>query len=651
MSSLLRFRPDCPARPISATFGQVIQTMSLSSFRSPLLRGFPSRARLLSTLVHLEAAAVDKYGERPAFGTHSSGKYSWMTYQQWQQHVNQLQAVLTDSNIQQGDRVGLICKNRWEWAATAFAAYRLGAMIVPMYESQYPEDWMYIVDNSGAKVIVATNAAASSIERMLTSASVERAILLDNVPSLAGHDGCIKVDFDVQSTSIVPSLPEMDPTLPCQIIYTSGTTGKPKGVVLTHNNIVSNLKAVSKMAEGEYSTSDRHLSFLPWAHVYGQTVELYNAMYHGASLGLARSSQTLMEDIQHVKPTVLVSVPTLFQRIYDGVKAKVAKSSPVQKAIFNAAMGVALERRETLNKLQELNAWQSFKWRLANRLVFSKIQAQLGGHLRFALSGGAALDRDIQRFFGDLGIPVLEGYGLTETAPVVAAEHYALTETLQTGLQALENVTILICDGNHTPLKPGQDGEICVVGPNVMQGYWNNPEATAAAIIDIGGQRAFLTGDKGYIEPDTNQLRITGRIKDQYKLSNGKFVQPDRIEAALLHSGFVQQALVYGKDKPHNVALLVLDANALATRLNVKEQDLATILRKHRAKVDELVRNAVNQANEEPGLKGYERVKDYYLLDKALTVEDGFLTQKLSIKRPKMLERYESELLKLYHQE
>eukprot|EP00045_Choanoeca_perplexa_P009624 m.93125 g.93125 ORF g.93125 m.93125 type:complete len:619 (+) comp14973_c0_seq1:50-1906(+) len=604
--------------------------------------------RQLSTLVALEKHAVSHYGERPAFGTYKDGSYEWMSYKEWQLQVDRLEAVLKDSHLRQGDRVALICKNRWEWSATAFAAYRLGAMAVPMYESQHADEWEYMIKTSGATIVAASDPATACLQRLLKGNVIERAILLDDVPDLKDHDGCVTLSSVAVPTTQSKTAIEVDPHLPAQIIFTSGTTGLPKGVVLTHKNIISNVQAASKLACGHYGSSDRHLSFLPWAHVYGQTVELYNAMYCGASLGLARNSQTLMEDILLVKPTVLVSVPTLFQRIYDGVKAKVASSSSVQKAAFNLAMAVALDRRQTFNRLEELTPWQQLKWDLANKYVLNKIKTQLGGRLRFALSGGAALDRDIQRFFGDLGIPVLEGYGLTETAPIVAAEHYALTETLQGGLQAVDGVTILICDEQHNPLPEGQEGEISVVGPNVMQGYWSNPEATANSIVTINGQPTFLTGDKGYLDSKTNQLRITGRIKDQYKLSNGKFVQPDRIEAALVHSSFIQQALVYGKDKPYNVALLVLDPNSLATRLNVSDSALPELLAKHRSAIDKLVQAAIDSANEEPGLKSYEHVRDYYLLDKPLTVEDGMLTQKLSIKRPRVLEKYSNELLNLY---
>lgn len=606
------------------------------------------QARFLSTdpttLVELRAWACANHTEKSFFGVkRAPGKYEWITYGQVCDDITRMRNVLASLGVGKNDKVGVISQNRPEWLVGAMAAAELGAVFVPMYETQKIKDWKFILENSETKVLLASAKAAKNLNDLKTVPTIQHVIELDG-----GESNPMSYKQLVRHAPANTPVAKVGKDDIAVLIYTSGTTGHPKGVMLSHYNIISNVNSLAERVEGIYSPNDVHFSFLPWAHVYGQTVELYGAMKMGASLGLGDGPETLLDDILVVKPTVLVGVPQLFNRIYAGVKTKIAESSPIRRGAFNLAMRVARERRDELNTKGKMSPLVEAEWNFAEKVVFSKIKERFGGRLKYALSGGAALARDVQEFFGDLGIPVMEGYGLTETSPVCASEKYGLTEELQGGLTAVKDVTIHILEPNtFNHLPTGEQGEICVTGPNVMLGYYKNESATKEAMCDLDGKRCFRTGDLGRLD-EKGVLTITGRIKEQYKLENGKYVVPGIVENALMHSRFIAQVFVYGSNRPYNVAIVVPDFKALAVALNSETVDPEAIMTKHGKAVREIIQDEISTQNKTSDVKHYEQVKNFLIVTDPFTLDNGMLTPKLSMKRPVIQERYASELDKLY---
>jgi long-chain acyl-CoA synthetase len=327
----------------------------------------------------------------------------------------------------------------------------------------------------------------------------------------------------------------------CTIIYTSGTTGKPKGVELTHSNLVSNMKGINKMWAGQHS-QHTSLAFLPWAHVYGQTCEVFLGFARGDSMAIVGSREQIVEGIAMVKPTTLLAVPALFNRVYDGIMKKASSGSATQQKVFKAALQAARRRNHLLEFGKPVPIFLRLQYAFFDRIVFSKIRERLGGRLVCMCAGGAATTMPVLEFFEDIGIPVCSGYGLTETSPVIAASTPAWsTRRLGTNGPLLEGVCALFIDPVTLEEVPfGQEGELIVSGPNVMAGYHNKPEATAEVFLMKHGKKYFRTGDLGLLE-DGKFLKITGRIKEQFKLENGKYVVPIPVEEAICRSAFVAQ--------------------------------------------------------------------------------------------------------------
>jgi len=358
------------------------------------------------------------------------------------------------------------------------------------------------------------------------------------------------------ASPVAPLVPHPDDI--ADLIYTSGTTGNPKGVLLSHGNFTSNSHAGLKMYPELWENEGRNtvtLAILPWAHVYGQTGELFAVIRLGGALGLAESPATVVKDIAAVKPTWLVAVPRIFNRIYDGLWTKMNKDGGIAKALFVMGVEAAKKKRE-LGAQGKADFLTNLKFALADRIVFQKIRDLLGGRLKGSMSGSAAMNPEIAQFFFDIGIPIYDCYGLTETSPAVtmnASYRYRLGSV---GF-VLDKVKVVI---DSSVVEEGaKDGEIIVYGPNVMKGYHNRPEDTKAAMTKDGG---FRTGDRGRFDQD-GFLYITGRIKEQYKLENGKFVFPVALEEEICLVHGVQQAVIYGINRPYNICIIVPDFEVL----------------------------------------------------------------------------------------
>ena len=597
-------------------------------------------SKRFSSLVDMQQWSCAEHGDRDLLGTKTDGRYRWITYRQFAEQVDHARAALARLGVTAGDKVAVIANNRVEWAVAAYATYGLGAHYVPMYEAQQPKDWEYILGDSGTKVLLVST--AEIYER--TTA------LLERLPQLA-HIVCFDAPDDAEHSFTYQLQKGADHPVPAAVptvedvaglIYTSGTTGNPKGVVLSHGNFISNVNGVQDVFPMTHD--DVSCSFLPWAHSFGQTAELHVLLSRGAAIGLAESPQTLMDDFLLVQPTLLFAVPRIFNRIYDGLTKRMAEEKPMVRRLFAKGIEVAAERR-ALEQQGRRSRWLDLQYTVLDRIVFSKIKARFGGRLRYVFSGGAALSKEVGEFIDDIGIMVFEGYGLTETSPIASTNRPG-ARRLGTVGRPIPEVEVFICDEHGKVLPPQTDGEVVVVGPNVMQGYHRAAEATAAVIFELDGRRAFRTGDMGRITDD-GFVKITGRFKEQYKLENGRYVVPTPLEDQLKLSGLINQAFIFGDNRPFNVCLVVPDFPALTKWArqvglpDVSPEALTADPQVH-ARIGEAL------ADHATGFKRYEKPRRWALLTEDFTVDNGLLTPKMSVKRRQVVARYEAELDALY---
>jgi long-chain acyl-CoA synthetase len=585
-------------------------------------------------LVDMEQKSVAAFGPRPLFGTKEAGHWGWMTYAEFGQRVDALRGGLAGQGIGRDDTVAIIAANRYEWAIAAYATYGLGARFCPMYEHQLEKDWQFIVDDSGAKLMIVSSRSIYDRVKDWPKASAHlksvfcMALPKEDPQSFLALEQAGR-DKPVPAASLTPE------TI-AGFIYTSGTTGNPKGVLLSHENFVSNVNGVHEIFP--LDPDDRSLSFLPWAHSFGQTVELHVMMSMGCSVALAESVEKLIDNFSEVRPTILVSVPRIFNRIYDSLQKKMAEAGGLKKKLFDAA--IANEgRRRKLAEAGKKSMAANLKGAILDKLVFSKVRARFGGRLKYAFSGGAALSPEVAEFIDRIGILVYEGYGLTETSPIVSANCRTARKIGSVG-KPLPGVTVHI---DTSVLTDGSgDGEIVVHGPLVMKGYHNLPEETAAVMTSDGG---FRTGDRGRVDSD-GFLYITGRIKEQYKLENGKYVVPSPLEEQLQLSPVILQIYVDGANKQYNVALIVPDK--LAVEKWAKEQGFGEAYEAllERAELKQLFARELDKFSAD--FKGYERVKEFAFLAEEFTTANGMLTPSLKLKRRVVLEKYAALLEELW---
>ncbi|MCK6527812.1 MAG: long-chain fatty acid--CoA ligase [Planctomycetaceae bacterium] len=588
-----------------------------------------------SNLVEVLERSVQQHGDRNLFGVKAGGDWRWHTYQEFGAWVDQFRGGLASLGVGSGDRVAVISNNRIEWAVGAYATYGLRALYVPMYEAQLPKEWKYILEDCGAKILLVANQSIAEKVKDFPKeiASLERVVAFDGSPQdPTSYAGLLAAGKAKPRASQQPA-----PGDTAGLIYTSGTTGKPKGVVLSHGNIASNINAIHALFP--LQTDDVSLSFLPWAHSFGQTVELHGMLSMGASMGICEAVEKLIDNLAEVRPTVLFAVPRIFNRIYDGLNKKIEADSPFRKKLFRAALANSELRRELESRGQS-SGWADFKHGLFDRLVFSKVKARFGGRLKYAISGGAALSTEVAKFIDNVGIMVFEGYGLTETSPIATANSPGARRIGSVG-KAVPGVEVRIDLGANEE-NDGRVGEVQVHGPNVMQGYYNLPDETAKVMTEDGW---FRTGDLGYKEAD-GFVYITGRIKEQYKLENGKYVAPAPLEEQLKLSGFIASAMVYGANRPYNVALLVPDFDALRGWAKAQGIDKSgrallddeRVLTLFRAEIDKTLSDS----------KGFEGVRKFRLIEEDFTTANDMLTPKMSLKRRNVIKAYEGELNQLY---
>jgi long-chain acyl-CoA synthetase len=590
-----------------------------------------------ASLVELFAASLRRHASRPLFATKRGGRWIETTYADFARDVDALRAALSGLGVTAGDRVGIIAGNCVEWAVAAYATYGLGAVFVAMYESQREEEWAFIARDASLTVLfVANREIHAKLERLRPTLPRLRYLVL-----VSGSDAPYTYASLLRAGAERP-VPAVNPRSidTAALIYTSGTTGEPKGVALTHGNVLANIAALrDALAKAEpHPEEQRTLSFLPWAHAFGHTCELHSCIGVGASMAIAEGTEKIVENLREVRPTVLVAVPRVFLRIYNGATTLVAARSAPVRWLFSRGLAASKKKRRG----GRLTAMETLVYAAADAVVFSRVRGRLGGRLKYALSGAAALPTEVAEFIDAVGVSVYEGYGLTETSPIVTANVPGQRKLGSAG-RPLRGVRVVI-DRSTAGDSPG--GEIIVYGPNVMRGYHEREGETRSALTADGGLR---TGDLGYLDED-GYLFVTGRIKELYKLANGKYVVPSLLEEQLRISPFVANVMVYGDDRPHNVALIVPEADYLvswAVRAGFQATSIELLVREPRVRA--AIREDIERLTRD--VKGYERIQAFALITEDFTEENGLLTPSLKLKRRNVVERWRDEIVRLYEQD
>ncbi len=586
------------------------------------------------SLVQVFNASVEQFADRPLFGVKREGEWQWMTFQEWGDKVRRLRTALQSLGVEAGDRVAIIANNSPAWAIGAYASYGLGAAYVAMYESQLDKDWKHILSDCGAKVLFVANEEIARRVRSFRGElpELKEVVLIEGTPTDGDHafDDLLKYE---------PSdLVDPGPDAIADFIYTSGTTGNPKGVRLTHRNLAYNVSAIHAVFPLE--PDDRSLCFLPWAHSFGQTVELHGMLSMGASMGLAEAVDKIVANLAEVRPTIFASVPRVFNRIYDGLHAKMNEEGGLKKKLFYAAIETA-EARKKLAAEGKRSGWLDFKFKILDQLVFSKVRERFGGRLKYAFSGGAAISREVAEFIDNLGITVYEGYGLSETSPIATMNYPGARKIGSVG-KPIPGVKIEI---DIAATEDPKQGEIIIYGHNIMEGYHNLPKANEEVLVEKDGLRGFRSGDMGLMD-DEGFLFITGRVKEQYKLLNGKYVVPTPLEEKIKLSPYISNAMVYGMNREFNTAVVVPDYEVLKGWAEEKglDPDPASLAKNDQVRA--LIEEEVNRLSAD--FKGYEKLRKIYVGEEDFTTENGMLTPTLKLKRRIVQERYKDAIESLY---
>jgi long-chain acyl-CoA synthetase len=578
-------------------------------------------------LVDLYVKSCKKFESRPLFGTKKNGAWGFITYGKFKREVDRFRAGLRTLGVGKGDRVAIIADNCVEWAVAAYATYGLEAAFVPMYRAQRSDERRFILEDSGARVVIVADSAVYDDIKAMGIPSIEHVIGLtrpsDDPSSWAA---LMEAGGNAPFAPLSPA-----PETIASFIYTSGTTGKPKGVMLSHGNVVSNVNGVHEIFT--FEPDDRSLAFLPWAHAFGQTVEVHCLLSMGCSVAINDELEHLIPNLAEVKPTILVAVPRVFNRIYERVNSEIAERPDYVQRIIRTGIGGAKKRARG----ERLGALERLDLALDETLVFSRIKERFGGKLKYAISGSATLGREVGEFIDAIGLIVCEGYGLTEASPIVTANIPTARRLGSVG-RVLPGVRIVI---DKTATSDPKQGEIIVYGPNVMQGYHHRPEENAQSLMSDGGLR---TGDLGHLDAD-GFLFITGRIKEQYKLENGKYVMPSPLEEEVKLSPYVTNMMLYGDGRPFNVALIAVDGEAVRAWAEVEGIDVGGDLTKN-PRVRLLIEQEIELHAE--GFKAFERPRDFVLVTEDFTTENGLLTPTMKLRRRDIFARYGNRLEELY---
>ena len=583
---------------------------------------------------------VERGGDRPAQQFKRGGSWQTLTWRQVGEAVREVAAGLLALGRRKGDAVAILSASRPEWVQADFAVFSVGGMTIPVYPTYPPDLIQYIVNDAGVKTLIVEDAAqlAKVLEVRAKMDGLEQVVVIDpqgvadSSPLVLTWQALREKGRAALATlggEITSRVAATAPDDIATIVYTSGTTGPPKGVVQTHGNHMAALGASGQtMAVDE---GDVHLLFLPLAHSFGR-LESFTGVYRGLLTAFAENIDKLRDNLPEVRPHFICSVPRVFEKVYAGVITRAEAGSPLKKRIFRWAVGVGREVSRLKQARRPVPGLLAFKYRLAEKLVFSKMQAALGGRLRFAVSGGAPLAPDIAQFFHGAGVLILEGYGLTETCPVLTFNRPGHFKFGSVG-QVLPGIDV----------KIAADGEIVARGPNIAKGYFKKPDATAEVFSADGW---FATGDIGTIDPD-GFLFITDRKKDLIVTAGGINIAPQNIENLLKADPFISQVMVHGDRRPYPVALITVnpeELDKLSKAAGLASLDPAALV-KHPTVVERVTR-IIELKNGE--LQSYAKIKRFTILPEDFTVDNGLLTPTLKVKRKVIREKYQPEIDALY---
>lgn len=580
-----------------------------------------------TTLVQFLHASVARWPDRPWIGTRhrTEARYDWVTYREGGARVDAARGGLARLGVGPGATVGIIANNRLEWAILHFATLGRGATWVPMYEAELTATWAYILRDSAIEVLFVANAEIREIVRTLqpTLPALRTVVVLDGT----GDGTLAAVEADGRAHPVDAVAPAQSDV--AVLIYTSGTTGEPKGVELTHTNLVSNHLARRQMFP-TFTENSRTLSILPWAHVYGMG-ELHTFTEIGGAIGIVGGLDTLLGDFGLVKPTFMLAVPRVFNRIYNAIWAKVNAEGGVRLWLFKTGVAAAAKKRDLAERGESSVLTNLIVW-VADKLVFAKIRDRFGGQLSGAMTGSAAMGATVSAFFFDIGVPLYDAYGMTEASPGITLNCPTAHRRGSVG-RPLEHVRVDI-DGSVVEAG-ADDGEIVVHGPNVMKGYHKKPAATAAVLTADGGLR---TGDRGRFDAD-GYLHITGRIKEQFKLENGKYVFPGALEETMELHPMVLSAFVYGDGRPFPIGVVALDPGAVAAWARAHGHDETYAATIARPELQGAVKAELAERLD-ARFGSYEIPKEILFADEPFSVTNGLLTQTMKLKRKPILARY-----------
>lgn len=592
-----------------------------------------------------------------AFAAKAMGAYQPLSHRQLQEQVERLALALHARGLRPGDRLALLCENRPEWAVTDFACAVMGVVSVPIYHTLTADQTAYIIRDSGARWILVSNAA------QLTKIKATGSKLPDLEHVLMLHEGTASPDTCLafqeagkpmitwkqlqQEGQALASRrgevrtwgKERTPQDLLTIIYTSGTTGDPKGAMLTHGNIASNIVGVVEVAIAALrpERGDRCLSVLPLSHIFERTGGHYTMYHLGFAIYYAESLISLPQNLLEVRPAVIMAVPRIFEKIYAKVRDAVTSGGFMRRMVFSWATATCHRVVRYLYLDRQPPAVLNVLWRVADRILLAKIRAKTGGNLRFCVTGGAGLNPRIMDFFWAMGVPIYEGYGLTETSPILTLNRMGKVRPGYVGQPILKTWD------NRPFLKLAADGEILCQGPSIMQGYWKNEAATAEVFDDEG---YFCTGDVGAMDPQ-GRVKITDRKKEIIVTNGGKNIAPQPIENELREDPYIEQAIVVGDQRNHLAALLVPHYPTLRAWCGRKDLIFAddSEMVAH-PKVLAKLMSRVNSMNSH--LPTFERIRKIAILEKELTAESGLLTPSLKLKRRVVNDTYKDIIEGLY---
>jgi long-chain acyl-CoA synthetase len=571
----------------------------------------------LSSLIELFSYQLDRQNKKDIFlqwlNPNNQKTYTW---EETEESILKLSKTIK-RNIKEGDRCLLVSENRPEWLVSDLAIMLSGGITVPAYTTYTEEDYKYLIEDcEPSLVIVSNNELLKKLSKTIDEKDfIQKVITLDNINEVTNNLNLISKEKYLNfSTLIKDNLLEKDKiqnnklkrNSPACIIYTSGTGGNPKGVILSHGGILNNLVGASEIMKPLFNSRPVFLTWLPLSHSYEHTVQFVQIAV-GAKVFYAEKIEKLLENIFEAKPTIMTAVPRFYQNLYNKININLKKKTGFKAKLIDATL--KLGKKKLLN--QKMTYLEKFINLIVEALVRKKIKKQFGGNLKAFVSGGGALDQEIGEFLNSVGLPTLQGYGLTETSPVVSCNpiHKIRVETVGPPFK-----------GNQ--VKIADDGEILVKGENVMLGYWNKKKETEQVIID-----GWLhTGDIGEIDLDDGYLKITDRKKDIIVSAGGDNISPAKIENMITNESEIDQCMVYGDKKNYLVALIVPNKNFL----NKKEK----------------IQNIIEKINKKLTL--LEKIKRIQLIDENFSIENGLMTPTMKVKRKKVIEKYKNQLEKLY---